>query len=488
MPSPALARPRPRTDAAPAEGVAAALAYARANGPRFVEELAELVRIPSVGSEPAHAADVRRCAAWLAAHLGSIGLDARLVETAGHPLVRAEWRGAPGRPTLLVYGHYDVQPAELADGWHTPPFEPTIRGDALFGRGASDDKGQLWAHVKAAECWLRAAGRLPLDLVFLFEGEEESGSRGMLEYLARRGPSLGADAAVISDMAMRDARTPAIVLSERGTLGVEVTVHGAPHDLHSGVFGGAVANPVHVLAGLVARLHAADGRVAIPGFYDGVDVPPPAERAALRRAGPGDDEILHDAGVSAGWGERGFSEYERTTLRPSVDVNGIAGGYAGDGVKAVIPTRATAKLSFRLAPGQDPERVERLFRRWVSTVPASGLRVRVKTLFRARPVRVDPRHPAIAAAAGAARDTFGRAPVFVRSGGTLPVAAALSADLGLPVVLMGFALRDDGMHAPDEKMHLPNFHRGVETSIRMMERLARLPFSSTRAARRPRPA
>lgn len=475
--------------ALPADAAARAAAYARANAGRFVEELRELVRFPSVGSEPAHAADVRRCAGWLAAHLGALGLGARLVETGGHSLVRAEWRGAPGRPTLLVYGHYDVQPADPADGWRTPPFEPVVRGDALHGRGASDDKGQLWAHVKAAECWLRTVGRLPLNLVFLFEGEEESGSRGMLGYLARCGPALGADVAVVSDMAMRDARTPAITLSERGTLGVEVEVAGAPRELHSGVFGGAVANPVHALAGLVARLHDGDGRIAIPGFYDGIDVPPPAERAALRRAGPADEEILHDAGVSAGAGERGWTEYERTTLRPSADVHGISGGYAGEGTKAVIPTRATVRLSFRLAPGQDPARVERLFRRWVASAAREpGIRVAVRTLSRARPVRVDPRHPAIAAAAAAARDAFGRAPVFVRSGGTLPVAAVLSADLGLPVVLMGFALRDDGMHAPNEKLHLPNFHRGVQTSIRLMERLARLPSTSTRAARRPRPA
>jgi len=479
MPSAALARPRPRTDAASVDGVQAALAYARANGGRFVEELKALVRFPSVGSEPAHAAEVRRCAAWLAAHLDSLGLRARLVETSGHPLVRADWRGAPGRPTLLVYGHYDVQPADAADGWHSPPFEPTLRGDALYGRGASDDKGQLWAHVKAVESWLRTAGRLPVNLVFLFEGEEESGSGGMLGYLARRGPSLGADAAVISDMPMRDARTPAITLSMRGTLGMEIEVRGPSHDLHSGIFGGAVANPLHVLSDLVARLHGDDGRVAIPGFYDAVALLPPAERAALRRAGPDDAEMLREAGLSAGWGEPGWTEYERTTLRPSVDVHGIAGGYAGDGVKAVIPTRAAAKLSFRLAPGQDPARVERLVRRWVAATPVPGARVRVRTLSRARPVRVDARHPAVAAAAGAARAAFGRAPVFVRSGGTLPVAAVLSADLGLPVVLMGFALRDDGMHAPDEKMHLPIFHRAVETSIRMLAAMSRLSPSRT---------
>ena len=476
MTSATALRHRP-SSAAPAwgGGLAAALAYARAHGPRFVDELKALVRFPSVGSEPAHAGDVRRCAAWLAAHLRGLGLEARLEETSGHPLVVAGWHGAPGRPAVLVYGHYDVQPAEAADGWRSPPFEPVVRGDDLLGRGASDDKGQLWAHVKAAECWLRAAGRLPVNLVFVFEGEEESGSRGMLDFAARRGASLGAGVAVISDMAMRDRDTPAITLSQRGMLALEVEVRGPPRELHSGVFGGAVTNPVHVLAGLVACLHSADGRIAIPGFYDDVETVPPAERDMLRHAGPADAEILRDAGVQAGWGERGWSAYERTTLRPSADLHGIAGGYVGGGMKAVIPTRATARLGFRLAPGQDPARIERLVRAWAAGMAAPGTRVRVRTLASARPVRVDAREPAIAAAAAAARETFGRAPVFVRSGGTLPVAAVLSADLRLPVVLMGFALRDDGLHGPNEKMHLPNFHRGVETSIRMLAAMSRLP-------------
>src|SRR5215218_6199533 len=312
MIAPALPPARPRADAAPSPSMGAALAYARRNSTRFVSDLKAFIRFASVGSEPAHAASVRECARWLASHLGGMGMDARLVPTAGHPLVLAEWRRAPGRPTVLVYGHYDVQPAEAADGWATPPFEPVVRGGALFGRGASDDKGQLWAHVKAAESWLRAGGRLPVNLVFLFEGEEESGSAGLLRFLAAHGAGLGAHVAVISDMPMRDAATPAITCSMRGALGMEIEVRGPGHDLHSGLYGGAVANPLHAAAGIIARLHGDDGRIAIPGFYDGVATPSATERTRLRRDGRADAELLRDADASTGVGEAGFTAYERT--------------------------------------------------------------------------------------------------------------------------------------------------------------------------------
>jgi len=457
----------PRTSA-----LGAALAHARAHRPRFVEELKTFVRFPTVGTQPKHAADMARCARWLAEHLRGLGLRAALVPGPGHPVVRAEWRKAPGRPTVLLYGHYDVQPAEPLDLWHSPPFEPVVREGVLYGRGACDDKGQMWAHVKALESWMRTAGRLPVNVVCLFEGEEESGSAGLTAFLERHGRELGADVAVVSDMAMRGPGVPAITYAMRGALGVELEVRRAGGELHSGVFGGAVANPLEALCAIVAGLHDARGRVAIPGFYDAVRAPEPGERAYLRRTGPTDAELLRDAGVERGDGERGYGAYERTALRPSLSVNGVTGGYSGDGVKAVIPARAVAKLSFRLVADQDPHEVDRLFRAHVARVAPPSVDAEVRTSFGARPVLLSPRDPALRSAAAAVREAFGRAPVFLRSGGTIPVVGVMAERLGIPVVLVGFGLPDDGMHAPNEKFRLANLYRGIEASIRLLARAA----------------
>ncbi|HEV3052258.1 MAG TPA: dipeptidase [Longimicrobium sp.] len=446
-----------------------ALAYARRHRRRFVEELIRFVRIPSVAAEPAHAADVRRCAAWLARHLARIGLRARVLRTRGQPLVAGAWMGAPGRPTVLVYGHYDVQPAEDPSSWSHPPFDPVVRGPHLLGRGASDDKGQLWAHVKAAECLLRTAGRLPVNLLCLFEGEEESGSGGLLELLRRPPPWLRADVVLVSDTPMRGPGRPAVTCALRGALSLEVEVRGPGRELHSGLYGGAVHNPLQALCEILAALHDGCGRIAIPGVYLTVPALSPAERAYLRRTGPTDEEVRRDAGdPPALWGEPGFTAYERITTRPSLSIHGIRGGYAGEGAKAVIPATATASVGMRLAPGQEPEAVEALFRRRLAQLAPPTVRVRVRTLFRARGARMDRRHPALRAAARALRQAFGRDAVFLRSGGTIPVVSALAEALRAPVVLMGLALPDDRMHGPDEKMHLPNLFRGIEASLRFL--------------------
>ncbi|HEX8723273.1 MAG TPA: dipeptidase [Pyrinomonadaceae bacterium] len=448
--------------------------YIKANSRRFVSELKEFIRFASVSAQPQHAADVRRCAEWLAAHLRRVGLTgARVYETPRHPVVYAEWRGAPGRPTVLVYGHYDVQPADPVGEWKTPPFEPEVRGSYIYGRSACDDKGQLFTHVKAIEAYMRAAGALPVNVKCLFEGEEEIGSPNLKDFVRRHARALAADVAVMSDTRMLSPERPAITYSLRGGLSLELEVFGPRRDLHSGNFGGAVHNPLQGLCEIVAGLHDARGRVAVEGFYDRVREWGRDERAYMARTGPSDAKILRDAGAEVGWGERGYTLYERTTIRPALTVNGIGGGYQGTGGKSVIPARAFAKLNVRLVPAQDPREIEQLLRRHVERHTPPALRSRLTASLYARPALLDPRHPVMRAAREAYRVGFGSRPVFLRSGGTIPVVNTFQEVLGTPTVLMGFALPDDRMHAPDEKFHLPNFFRGIETSLTFLREVAR---------------
>jgi acetylornithine deacetylase/succinyl-diaminopimelate desuccinylase-like protein len=448
--------------------------YARASRARFVEEMRRLVRFPSVGSQPRHAGDIRRCANWLARHLASIGLErVRLVATAGHPIVWGEWRRAPGRPTLLVYGHYDVQPAEPLQQWRAPPFAAVVQGDRLYGRGASDDKGQFFAHVKAIESYLAGSDALPLNVVCLVEGEEESGSPNLAPFLARSRHAIGADAAVVSDMPILGPRRPALTYALRGSLSLELEVQGPLRELHSGQFGGAIADPLRILCELVGSLHLPSGEIAIPGIYDGVRDVSAAERASMARNGPTDEEILRVAGVATGSGEPGFTLYERTTIRPSLSVNGLLGGYTGTGPKAVVAPRALAKLSFRLVPDQEPAEVAALFRRHVQRRAPATVRVAVRADAGARPVVLDPSHPALRAALTAYRRGFGAEPALLRAGGTVPVVNVLRDVLHVPTALMGFTLPDDGIHAANERLHLPTFFRAVDTSIAFLDELPR---------------
>jgi acetylornithine deacetylase/succinyl-diaminopimelate desuccinylase-like protein len=441
------------------------LSYARRNAALFLSELKEFLRFPSVSSEPRHVGDLKRCAVWLRDHLQSIGLDdVRLLPTASNPIVYACWRHAVGRPTILIYGHYDVVPPGPVSEWRTPPFEPTTVGDDLYARGACDDKGQLFLHVKALESYLRTSGRLPVNVKCIFEGEEEIGSPELLRFIGRNKFPLRASAAVISDTKMLGPELPAISYSERGSLKLEWQVRGPHEELHSGTFGGAVHNPVQALCEMIAKLHDARGRIAIPGFYEDVRLSSDAERAYLKRTGPTDGQILDAAGMSIGWGERGYTLYERTTTRPALTVNSIAGGPGGPGVKSAIPARAGVKLSFRLVPDQDPQRIEQLFRKHIARITPSGLQSRIRALSSAKPMTVDRHHPVFKAASTAYRLGFGTAPVFVRSGGSIPVASAFQ-EIGIPPVLMGFGLPDDRIHGPNEKFHLPNFYRGIDTSI-----------------------
>jgi acetylornithine deacetylase/succinyl-diaminopimelate desuccinylase-like protein len=414
-----------------------------------------------------------KCAAWLADHLRRIGLDhARVLPTERHPLVYAAWRHAPARPTVLIYGHYDVQPPDPLNEWQSPPFEPTVRGQDLYGRGACDDKGQMFTHVKALEAYLKAEGRLPVNVKCLFEGEEEIGSPSLSPFLKRNRRALAANVAVMSDMPIPAPDRPALTYAMRGALNLELEVRGAQRDLHSGVYGGAIHNPLQALCEIIAKLHDSGHHVAIPGFYQHVRRPAEEQREYLGEVAPSDAQILRDAGARNAWGEAGYSEYERTTLRPALTINGIVGGYQGPGVKGVIPRRAIAKLSFRLVPDQEPHQVERLFRQHVGRITPPTLRFAVRTLARVKPALVNPKHAAIRAAALAYRNGFGSPPVFLRSGGTFPVVSMLQ-ELGIPTVLMGFALPDDRMHAPNEKFHLPNFYRGIATSIWFLSTIGR---------------
>jgi len=440
--------------------------WASARRTRFVKEIMELVRFPTVSAQPRHAGDLRRCAGWLADRLRRLGLaEVRLVSSNGPPLVYGEWLRAPGRPTLIVYGHYDVQPAEPLAEWTSPPFAPVVRGRDLFGRGASDDKGQMLALLWALEAYLRTAGRLPLNVRCLFEGEEEIGSPALIRLLRRNPELLRSDAAVVSDMPILGPDRPAITYSLRGALSLELEVHGPGRDLHSGLFGGAILNPLEALVRILASLHDRSGRITVPGFYDRVRLPSPGERAYMARVGPSDAQILQDARATRGWGEREFSLYERTTVRPALSINGIAGGYRGPGAKGVIPTNALAKVSVRLVPGQDPRAIDELVRRHIRRVTPATVRSVVRSSGWARPAVVDRGHPAIRAAAAAYRRGFDAEPVFIRCGGTIPIVGVLQETLGIPVALMGFALPDDRMHAPNEKVHLPNLFRGVTTAI-----------------------
>jgi acetylornithine deacetylase/succinyl-diaminopimelate desuccinylase-like protein len=442
------------------------LSYARRNRPRFLAELREFLRFPTVSSDANRARDLKNCAAWLRDHLRNIGLkDVQLIPTPSHPIVYAGWRHAAGRPTILIYGHYDVVPPDPIREWRTEPFEPTMVGDDLYARGASDDKGQLFTHLKALESYLATCGRLPVNIKCIIEGEEEIGSPNLLRFIARNKAPLRASAAVISDTHMLGPGRPALSYSERGSLKLEWEVRGPTEELHSGTFGGAIHNPLQALCEMIAKLHDSRGRVAIPGFYEHVRRSSDAERAYMARTGPPDAQILDAAGTRTGWGERGYSLYERTTTRPALTLNGLSGGHQGSGVKAIIPSRARVKLSFRLVPEQDPREVDRLFRKHVARLTPPGLHSKIRTLSSAKPVVMDRNHPVLKVASVACRRAFGSTPALVRSGGSIPVASALQEVLGIPTVLMGFGLPDDRIHAPNEKFHLPNFYNGIEASI-----------------------
>jgi acetylornithine deacetylase/succinyl-diaminopimelate desuccinylase-like protein len=445
------------------------LAYAKASQEWFVTELKEFVSFPSVSARPENAGDMVQCAEWLAKHLRRIGMQrVRVTSTRGHPLVYGEWIDDPRRPTVIIYGHYDVQPADPLDQWRSPPFAPLVRENNIYGRGASDDKGQLFAHLKALESCLRTTGTLPVNVKCLFEGEEEIGSPNFAPFLAQNKTALAADIVVVSDTLIPSTDRPAITYAMRGALSLELEVTGAESDLHDGLFGGMINNPLKGLCDIVAGLHTSAGKISIPGFYDRVLQVSPEERRFMARNGPTDAKLLKSAGTAKFWGEQGFTLYERTTIRPSLTISGITGGYQGVGPKSVIPARASAKLNFRLVPHQNPREIEQLVRKQITRLTPFTLQSTTRTYLSADPVVVDRNHPLIRAAAAACGKGFGASPVFVRSGGTNPAVAAFQNILGVPIALMGFGLANDQIHAPNEKFNLSNFRNGIATSVLFM--------------------
>lgn len=434
-----------------------------------VAELCELLSIPSVSADSRHKNDCRRAAEWVQAKLSAGGLTTELVETPGHPIVYAEWTKAPGAPTVLVYGHYDVQPADPLHLWTTPAFEPTIRDGCLFARGATDDKGQVYTHILSAAAWMQAAGRLPVNLKFVIEGEEEVGSNNLDDFLEARRDRLKCDVAVISDTAQYGDGIPAITYGLRGIIACEVTVHGPDRDLHSGVFGGAVANPVNVLCQLIGKLHDAQGRVQIPGFYDGVAPLSAAERQEFAALPFDEQEFCRSVGAAAPHGETGFTTLERRWARPTCDVNGIFGGYQGEGPKTIIPAQATAKITCRLVPHQSPERITAAVEQFLRTNAPPGVRLAFRSFHGAPASVCDTSSPYMAAARQAIATGFGREPVLIREGGSIPVVGSLKQILGVDTLLLGWGRNSDNLHSPNEHFHLEDFHRGTAASAALWE-------------------
>ncbi len=439
----------------------------------LLETLKAFLRIPSVSALAEHKDDIRRAAEFVRGQLEAAGLDrAELIEGAGHPLVYGEWLGAPGKPALLFYGHYDVQPPDPLEEWKSAPFQPEIRGGDIFARGASDDKGQLLISIKAVEGLLRAHGRLPVNVRFLIEGEEETGGAHIASYVEKRPARLKADAAVISDTEMFAPGLPTLCVGLRGIVYLELEVRGAGHDLHSGVYGGVAPNPIQAIAEILCALKDRQGRILIPGFYDRVRPPAPEEKKAWE-ALPFDEEAYRsrEMEVTELTGEPECSVLERVWARPSLDVHGVRGGFTGEGAKTVIPASATAKISMRLVADQSPEEAFSQFRQAVASACPRGVSAAVRLIHSAAPSLVDPSNRFIRAAADAMREVFGRETVYIRSGGSIPIVGLFDRYLGVPSVLMGFGLPDDNLHAPNEKFHLPNFFKGIEAVARYLERL-----------------
>lgn len=441
--------------------------------PRFNAELDEFLRIPSVSARSEHDPDTRRAGQWVVDYLSAAGLEARLMETAGHPVALAIWRGAPeGSPTLLIYGHYDVQPAEPIELWTSPPFEPVRREGRIYARGAADDKGQLFLHLATLKLLLESEGSLPFNVVVLAEGEEEIGSPNLLPFVREQASELAADAVVISDSAMFAEGIPSLLYALRGLAYAEVRVRGARSDLHSGAYGGAVPNPAMALAKMLASLHDDQGRVTLPGFYDAVAPWDDETRAAIRDLPFDEQAFQEDLDVAALTGEEGFSTLERLWIRPTCEVNGLDSGYTGEGAKTVLPAEAMAKVSFRLVPDQDPDSVIDQLRQHLDAVAPEGVRVDVQALHGGRPWRARAGGPVFEAARQALTDAFGREPVLTGEGGSIPIVTEFEEILGAPAILLGFALPGANMHAPDEWFPEAHMELGIRTLLSFYTRLS----------------
>ena len=452
------------------------LGFARTERTRFYAELDEFLRIPSVSAKSDHDADTERAAEWVRGQLAAAGLEAETLATPGHPVVLGEWRGAGSdAPTVLIYGHYDVQPPEPLELWDSPPFEPDIREGRIYARGAADDKGQLFLHIKALQAHLATRGRLPVNVIVLAEGEEEVGSPNLVPFVREHRARLAADTVVISDSAMFAPGLPSLLFSLRGLAYFEIHATGPSSDLHSGAYGGAILNPANALARVIGDLHDDAGRITIPGFYDDIIDPTPETLDGIRSLPFDADAYAREVGARPAGGEKDYSPLERLWTRPSCDVNGFLSGYTGEGAKTVLPAKAMAKVSFRLVPGQSPERVHELFQQHLATVAPPGVTLELVELHGGRPWRASLDGPLFDAASRALEKSFGTQPVLTGEGGSIPIVGEFEEILGANSLLLGFALPGANMHAPNEWFATDCFERGIDTLIHLYDELADIP-------------
>ena len=437
-----------------------------------LDQLTELLRIPTVSADSAFAEDMLAGAAFVHKALDEAGLTVETIATPGHPIVYAEWTKAEGAPTALIYGHYDVQPPDPLDLWTTPAFEPDVRDGCIWARGATDDKGQFWTHVLSVAAWLKAKGSLPVNVKFVIEGEEEVGSENLDVFLEQNKDKLTSDVAVVSDTSQYAPGIPAITYGLRGILACEVTLTGPNRDLHSGTFGGAVINPINALCRLMAMLHDEQGIIQIPDFYDAVIPLTDEERAQFADLPYDEAEWLADLGTDAAWGEAGFTSNERRWARPTCDINGIYGGYAGEGPKTIVPSKATAKITCRLVPDQDPDRLTESLKQFLIDNLQPGLQFEFTSQHGAPASVADLDSPYMAAAKVAIEKSFGKAPVMIREGGSIPVAGSFKEILGIDTLLLGWGQNSDNLHSPDEHFSIEDFHRGTAASAYLWQELA----------------
>jgi acetylornithine deacetylase/succinyl-diaminopimelate desuccinylase-like protein len=447
--------------------------FINVNRERYLEELKTLLAIPSVSALPEHASDVKRCATWCADEMRRIGLqNVRVVDTPGYPVVYGDWLGAAGAPTILFYGHYDVQPVDPLNLWESPPFEATIRDGEIYARGAADDKGQVFMHFKAVEAHLKQTGRLPVNIKFMLEGEEEVGSAHLDDFIRAHKEELKADVVVISDSGMFARGVPSICYGLRGLVYFQIDLRGSATDLHSGSFGGALANPAFVLAQMIAQMKDRSGRIRIPGFYDDVEPLREEERQAWKSLPFSEKKYRKDFGIPKLHGETGYSTLERTWVRPTLEINGLLSGFTGEGSKTVLPATAMAKISMRLVPNQHPDKIADLFDAYVKDIAPKTVELKVTRMQGGKPWMTSYDNPYVQAAGRAIEKGFGQTPIFTREGGSIPVVSTFQEELGLPSVLFGVGLPDENAHAPNEKLDLGNFHNGVIASAHLYEEIA----------------
>jgi acetylornithine deacetylase/succinyl-diaminopimelate desuccinylase-like protein len=449
--------------------------FINVNRDHYVDELKSLLAIPSVSALPEHKEDVRRCADWCAAELGRVGLEhVELKPTPGNPVVYADWLGASGAPTILFYGHYDVQPVDPLDLWHSQPFEATVRDGELYARGAADDKGQIFMHFKAIEAHMKQNGRLPVNIKVILEGEEEVGSTNLDEFIKSHKTELTSDVVVISDSTMFDRGVPSICYGLRGLVYCQIDLRGSATDLHSGSFGGAVANPAFVLASMIAQMKDRGGHIKVPGFYDDVVALTAEERQAWATLPFNEKQYRKDFGIPKLHGETDYTTLERTWARPTLEVNGLLSGFTGEGAKTVLPAVAMAKISMRLVPNQDPDKIADLFEAFVRKIAPKTVELTFTRMHGGKPWMTAYDNPFIQAAGRALEGAFGRSPVFTREGGSIPVVSTFQEVLGVPAVLFGVGLPDENAHAPNEKIDLGNFHNGIIASALLYDEIGKI--------------